>query len=261
MIDPAKEKSLSNELPADVINNKVDYIEIVGFSDHKSTANIWYRLLNLGFRIPAGAGTDAMANYASLRGPVGMNRVFLETGGELNPEALEAALKAGRTFASNGPMLGFELEGKRPGGTVVSHGPGVMHYRVALRSPVSVDHLELVQNGKVVKTFTLSGDRRKSDFEGELKISEGGWIVLRAWNDDSDPQVLDLYPYATTSPIYLELPGGAPRAPADALYFSAWLDRVIADAESRTDFRNDRERSETLSYLRDAKNRFEALAK
>ncbi|WP_395622817.1 CehA/McbA family metallohydrolase [Sphingomonas daechungensis] len=261
VIDPAREKSLSNELPADVINNKVDYIEIVGFSDHKSTANIWYRLLNLGFRIPAGAGTDAMANYASLRGPVGMNRVFLDTGGELSPEALEAALKAGRTFASNGPMLGFELEGKRPGGTVAIPGPGVMHYRVALRSPASVDHLELVQNGKVVKAFTLGGDRRKSDFEGELKISEGGWIVLRAWNDGSDPQVLDLYPYATTSPIYFELPGGAPRAPADALYFSAWLDRVIADAESRTDFRNDRERNETLSYLRDAKSKFEALAK
>ncbi len=86
VIDPAKEKSLSNELPADVINGKVDYIEIVGFADHKSTAEIWYRLLNLGFRLPAGAGTDAMANYASLRGPVGMNRVFLDTGGELSPD-------------------------------------------------------------------------------------------------------------------------------------------------------------------------------
>ncbi|WP_222949943.1 CehA/McbA family metallohydrolase [Sphingomonas sediminicola] len=84
-IDPPKEESLSNELPADVINGKVDYIEIVGFADHKSTAEIWYRLLNLGFRLPAGAGTDAMANYASLRGPVGMNRVFLDTGGELSP--------------------------------------------------------------------------------------------------------------------------------------------------------------------------------
>ncbi len=65
-IDPVNEKSLSNELPADVANGKVDYMEIVGFSDHKATAGIWYRLLNLGFRIPAGAGTDAMANYADL---------------------------------------------------------------------------------------------------------------------------------------------------------------------------------------------------
>src|SRR6185369_9336896 len=65
--DPAHDKSLTNELPADVANGKVDYIEIVGFSDHKATAEVWYRLLNLGFRLPAGAGTDAMTNYASLR--------------------------------------------------------------------------------------------------------------------------------------------------------------------------------------------------
>ncbi len=87
-IDPAKEKSLTNELPADVAHGKVDYLEVVGFSDHSVTAAVWYRLLNLGFRLPAGAGTDAMANYASLRGPVGLTRVFLDTGGRRTPEAV-----------------------------------------------------------------------------------------------------------------------------------------------------------------------------
>ena len=55
---------------------KVDYIEVMGFSEHKSTARVWYRLLNCGFHLPTAAGTDAMANYASLRGPVGLNRVY-----------------------------------------------------------------------------------------------------------------------------------------------------------------------------------------
>ena len=81
-IVPEKEKSLTNALPVDVALGKADYIEVVGFSDHKATAAVWHRLLNLGFRLSAGAGTDAMANYASLRGPVGMNRVFLQTGGD-----------------------------------------------------------------------------------------------------------------------------------------------------------------------------------
>ena len=45
-----------------------------------ATAKVWYQLLNCGFRLPAGAGTDAMANFASLRGPVGMNRVFVKSG-------------------------------------------------------------------------------------------------------------------------------------------------------------------------------------
>ena len=50
---------------------------MVGFSDHKATAQVWYKLLNLGFRIPAGAGTDATANYAApIRGQVGIDRVY-----------------------------------------------------------------------------------------------------------------------------------------------------------------------------------------
>ena len=258
-IDPPKEKSLSNELPADVANGKIDYMEIVGFADHKSTAKIWYRLLNLGFRIPAGAGTDAMANYASLRGPVGMNRIFLETGGDLSPSALRDALKAGRTFATNGPLLGLELDGKRPGDTVAPTAPGKMKYRIAMRSPVAVDHLELVQNGKVVKAFELGPDRRKVDASGELQVETDGWLLLRAWNEASDPEVLDLYPYATTSPIYLDLPGEAPRDEADASYFAAWLDRVLEDAGKRTDYRTASERERTLAYLRKARDRYVSL--
>ena len=259
-IDPSKEKLLTNQLPADVAHGKLDYIEVVGFADHKSTAKIWYRLLNLGYRIPTGAGTDAMANYASLRGPVGMNRVFLDTGGDLSPAALRSAIKAGRSFASNGPLLGLELDGKRPGDTVSRAASGRLRYRVALRSPVAVDHLEIVRNGTVVKAFQLTGDRRRLDAEGELDIDAGGWLLLRAWNDGSDPQVLDIYPYATTSPVYLDLPAGPPTASQDAAYFAAWLDRVISEAQGRTDYRNPREREATLDYLRKARDLFRAKA-
>ena len=260
LIDPATEKSLTNQLPADVANGKVDYVEVVGFADHKATAAIWYRLLNLGFRLPAGAGTDAMANYASLRGPVGMNRVFLEVAGDLTPEAVRKALKEGRTFATNGPLLGLEVGGERPGGTIRRKAPGTVRYRIALRSPVAVDHLELVQNGKVVKRFDLSGDRRSLDSEGELQIDTGGWLLLRASNDGADPQVLDLYPYATTSPIYLELPGDVPTARDDAAYFAAWMERVLRSAEARDDYNDAREREATLAYLRRALDRYHALA-
>jgi len=254
--DAAHDKSLTNELPADVAAGKVDYMEIVGFSDHKATAAVWYRLLNLGYRIPAGAGTDAMANYASLRGPVGMNRVFLETGGDISPQAVKGALKAGRTFATNGPLLGLDLGGQHPGGIVSRAGAGSVAYRIALRSPVAVDHLELVHNGKVVKAFALAGDRRNLDAEGEIPVATSGWVVLRAWNDGADPQVLDIYPYATTSPVYVELPGGLPASPEDAAYFVAWLDRAIADVSARTDFRTEAEQAATLDYLRKARDEF-----
>ncbi|MEX0735274.1 MAG: CehA/McbA family metallohydrolase [Steroidobacteraceae bacterium] len=256
-IDPPKEKSLSYHLPADVAHRKVDYLEVMGFSDHHITAGIWYRLLNLGFRPPAGAGTDAMANYASLRGPVGLVRVFLDTGGAHTPAALHDSLKSGRSFVSNSALLGLEIGGLRPGASI-PRVPGRFPLRVSMRSPVEMDHLELVQNGKVIRSFVLDGDRRRFDWNGNLALKEGGWVVLRAWNDAPHPLVLDLYPYATTSPIYIDSPTPPP-APADAGYFVAWMDRVIQAAEARGGWTEDSERRDTLEYLNAARGKFRKL--
>jgi TolB protein len=256
-IDPPKEKVLSYELPATVAHGKVDYLEVMGFSDHHITAGIWYRLLNLGFRLPAGAGTDAMANYASLRGPIGLVRVFLDTGGERTPKALGDALKSGRTFVSNGPLLGLTIDGKRPGDTLAGAQP-TRPVRVSLRAPFPVDRLELVQNGRVVKQFRLAADRTAFDWAGDVKLAPGGWVLLRAYNEKADPWVLDLYPYATTSPVYFESP--PPPAPEDAAYFVAWMDRVVEAANARGGWNSDQEKADTLTYLNAARDRFRALA-
>ena len=255
-IDPPKERVLSYELPATVAHGKVDYLEVMGFSDHHITAGIWYRLLNLGFHLPAGAGTDAMANYASLRGPIGLVRVFLDTEGERSPTALLNALKWGRTFVSNGPLLGLTVAGERPGATLAS--AGKLPVRVSMRAPFPVDHVELIQNGRVIRSFELAGDRTRLDWEGELEFAEGGWVLVRAFNDQPHPWVLDLYPYATTSPIYVDAP--APPAPEDAAYFVAWMDRVIQAAEARGGWNEDSERRDTLEYLNAAREKFRGLA-
>jgi Tol biopolymer transport system component len=250
--DPANDPVLTHQLPADVAHGKVDYIEVVGFADHKSTAAVWYRLLNLGYRLPTGAGSDTMANYASLRGHVGMNRVFLDTDGRLDGAHVLAALKAGRGFATNGPLLGLLVDGRKPGETIATRGR--VPYRVSLRSPFAVDHLELVSNGAVVKRFDLTGDRTSFDAEGEVELAQGGWLLLRAWNDDADPKLLDLYPYATTNPVWLE--GPAPDAREDAAYFVAWLGRVIDAASARDDYNDAGEKAATLAYLREAQAMF-----
>ncbi len=48
-----------------------------------------------------------MTNYASLRGPVGIDRVYVQSGLPLTGAAWYAALKAGKSFATNGPLLQF----------------------------------------------------------------------------------------------------------------------------------------------------------
>src|SRR2546430_7881369 len=126
---------LTYELPVDVALGKVDYLEVMGYSDHRITSGIWYRLLNCGFRIPAGAGTDAFPNFASLRGPPGLVRVFVRSGPALDRSSLMAGLKAGRTFVTNAPLLEFTLGGREIGDEIrLPAGGGRLTARGGLRS-------------------------------------------------------------------------------------------------------------------------------
>ena len=258
-VDPDRDANLTNALPADVAHDRVDYYEVVGFSDHKSSADVWYRLLNLGFRLPAGAGTDAMTNYASLRGPVGTNRVFLNVAMPAKPDELKQPLKDGHTFATNSALLGFDLDGKRPGDVIERPAAAHLAYHASLRSIVPMDHLEIVANGRVVATLALDATRTSADAEGDVRLDASGWVVLRAWNEHADPHVQDIYPYATTSPVYVKVGKVAPKSPADARFFMRWLERMLESAAARTDYNSARERSDTLEYIQSARKRFEGM--
>jgi hypothetical protein len=254
-------EALTMELPVDVALGKVDYMEILGFADHRSTARVWYQLLNLGFRIPAAGGTDAMANYASLRGPVGMNRAYARVaGGEIRPEEWMAALKAGRSFATNGPLLGFTLGGAEIGDELKFAAPeqGV-EFSVRLRSIVAVDHLELVCNGRVVRSFVTQGSVDHGEFSGSVPLNESGWCLVRASTDAGRYPVLDTYVYATTSPVYVTVAGRKPHSPEDARYFAAWVDRVTETTSAYPDWNSAAEKQRVLDRLAQAKAVFVGL--
>jgi hypothetical protein len=248
-------EALSNELPVDVALGKVDYMEILGFSDHRTTARVWYQLLNLGFRIPAAGGTDAMANYSSLRGPVGMNRVYARVApGELDPQAWMASLKAGHSFATNGPLLGLNLGGAAIGDEInFPAAQSTVKFSLRLRSIVAVDHLELVCNGRVVRSFVSGKPIDHGDFSGSIALKDSGWCVARASSDAGRYPVLDTYVYATTSPIYVTIGGRKPRSPADARYFAAWIDRVTQTTSAYPDWNSAAEKRGVLDRLQQAK--------
>ena len=253
---------LTYALPVDAALGTMDYLEVMGFSDHLITSDIWYRLLNCGFRIPAGAGTDAMADYASLRGPVGLVRVYAQVGARFDHASVLAALKAGRTFVTNGPIVELTLAGEGPGGTVKRpSGPATIEAKVTLRSPVPVDHLEIVQDGKVVATAPLSADRMSAAATLPLTFAKSGWIVLRARADRPAWPILDLYPFASTSPIYVQA-GDAAASPAaeDGAYFVRWVDRLIQAGSKRTDWNDSAERDETLATLNKARDVYAGIA-
>jgi TolB protein len=257
-VDPRQ--PVTNELPVDAALGKIDYYEAVGFSDHKATSAIWYRLLECGLQIPAGAGTDAMANYASLRGPVGLNRVYVPATGPLTREAFLAALKQGRSVATNGPLLHLQVGDASPGDVVQMRSDGSIPYRAVLRANFAVDHLELIWNGTVVATLATDRSRRAADVRGEVPVHGSGWLLLRAWNDGPDPNVMDIYPYATTSPVYVRVADRQRRSRDAGTYFLRWIAQLREATQRNQDYRTASERNAVLEDITRARAFYEDCA-
>ena len=82
-------------------------------------------------------------------------------------------------------------------------------------------------------------------------------MVLRAWNDNPRPEVLDIYPYATTSPVYVQMGGRVRRSADAATYFLRWLDRIQSAVENDSTYRTAGERSAVLEDVARARTFYE----
>jgi TolB protein len=169
-------------------------------------------------------------------------------------------LKHGRSFATNGPLLGLTLGGAGIGDELkFDRAQRAVKFTVSLRSIVPVDHVELVCNGRMVKSFTTRAPVDHGEFAGSIDLAESGWCLARASTDQSRYPVLDNYVYATTSPVYVTIAGRAPRSPEDARYFAAWIDRVTEATSAYPDWNSPGEKSGVLERLARAKAVFADL--
>src|SRR5207344_1374184 len=90
-------------------------------------------------------------------------------------------LKAGRSMATNGPLVELALRARGQGGTWSEPGDELplrdgrheLEARVSLRSIVPVDHLEIVSNGAVVAALPLAGERTSLDATVALPEASG----------------------------------------------------------------------------------------
>ena len=204
-----------------------------------------------------------MANYASLRGPVGLTRVYASIPKDVTSTApWFDSLRQGRTFATNGPLLGFTLGGKAVGEELkLPAGENQVMFTSWLRSFAPVDHLEVLCNGHVVRQLKPNGAWQSTDVKGTISISQSGWCVLRAFSDKPEHPVLDDYVYATTSPIYVNVEGSLPKPAEDAAYFIAWIDRLVEATKANRNWNTTAERVSVLQMLDHARQVYVSLLK
>ncbi|HEV2718367.1 MAG TPA: hypothetical protein VGU64_24085, partial [Terriglobales bacterium] len=182
--------------------------------------------------------------------------------GPLDIRTWLASLKQGRTFATNGPLLRFTLGGRELGDQLrLLAGDNKVKFTASLRSIVPIDHLQVICNGQVARDLKLNADRVSADIEDAIPISHSGWCLLRAWSEKPEYPVLDLYPYATTSPVYVSVAGSALKPAEDASYFLAWIDRMIDAVKSNQDWNTEAEKNAVLRLLSYARSVYQRMEK
>jgi len=108
----------------------------------------------------------------------------------------------------------FDAKVVKDGDAIELPGPQRLVAQASLISVVPVDHLEIVRNGEVVASLPLDEGGTTGGGRVELEVPASGWYLLRAWNSSARHPVLDQLPFATTSPIYVEV-GARPVRSAD----------------------------------------------
>src|SRR2546426_1467413 len=72
--------------------------------------------------------------------------------------------------------------------------------------------------------------------------------------------VLDIYPFASTSPIYVTVGREPVRSTEDAAFFVRWIDRLMVAAGAHTGWNTPQERDAVLKQFADARGVYARLA-
>ena len=243
----------------------LDFIEVLnfGFPFYQR----WYEALNLGIQLGPTAGTD----YPCSPSLPGRERFYARLDGPLEYEAWLEAVRRGKTFVTNGPVIDLTVERVTVGGEVRLREPRLLRINGRVRFDPERDditRLELIQGGEValrVEEPSATGEIR---MEASIMVEQSTWLALRAlgWKrDETMMEVADLLKsflvlerrtnealirnlpagpvkrpsVAHTAAVYVTVHGTAPLAeqPRARAVVEAWLARLD---ELQDRFRDDR---------------------
>lgn len=238
------------ELPVDLALGQQIAMDVLSNNDENATMELWYRLLNSGFRVPISAGTDAFTNVAD-HYIAGGGRVYVHTGPRFDYAAWIDGYRRGRSFASNGPVITLSVNGQAPGGEVQLTAAGDVAVQASVATQVPLDRVELIVNGRPVHSHPADG-KTKLDLQAQVPIRESSWIALRALGPRHRLIMNDTMAFAHTSPVYVSLGAGRVRIPDDIRFYREWVERLIARTEKSPRFATEARRQEALALFQKA---------
>ncbi|HTC85772.1 MAG TPA: CehA/McbA family metallohydrolase, partial [Candidatus Acidoferrum sp.] len=217
------------EIAADIVAGRIDAVEMQVFAPGLDNPSIleWYRFLNCGYRVPVLGGTDKM----SAEVPVGAVRTYARLDPDEVPtfETWAAAVRAGRTFATSGPVIELSLDGHEPGDVLfLPAAGGHLEARVRARAaqPI-IGSLELVVNGRVVAAEDAPRGTDDLRLDAVVEVKTGAWIAARSRSGHEIHSAFSTSMASHTSPVYVEVADRPLFVPADAKAILEVIDGTV----------------------------------
>ncbi len=275
------------ELPVGLALGLVDGVELLTWNDPTQFPNHWgpwlnsgmpmaefpvlcsmdlyYQFLNAGFRLPIAAGTDKIGDDI----PLGSNRVYARVQGQPGYESWLAAVKAGRGFVTNGPILEFEADGAAAGDVIAFQGTKRVKARVTARSILPFTTLDIVCNGDPVghRTIALPNNPPKDgiysmEVETTVELNKSSWLAARVVDHpDLRNRILprDVSVFAHTDPIYFLQDGRKVREETSIVYLRKYVKGMLHWLDSEPKFANEEDRREARRSAEEALQFYEGL--
>jgi hypothetical protein len=168
----------------------------------------WFALLNAGFRFTATGNSDShKLTYQEAGAPRNFVLVPNDDPGAFDQRAFLDAIRRGRVVVSSGPFVRLEVNGQ-PVGSTVAAGPAKIHVIVDAPPWVSVDRVQLMRRGEVLKEWTglTRAGARMLDATLDEPLRKGEWLVAIARG--SKPMTYlhrgGALPFGFTNPIWID---------------------------------------------------------
>ena len=213
-----------------------------------------YAAWSSGLRPALVGGEDSISNLHATP-LVGSVRTYVHLpDGDLTMESWLEGMKAGRAFMSNGPLVEFEVDGRKPGDTIELSSGGSVLASLEVVSITPLERAEIVFNGEVVASIPFSGDRTSLSVERPFRPTASGWYHVRVSGARGESFPMDIaWVQAATNPIWVEVDGAPVRSVEAAEYAIAWIDKLQEMAEAWPGWRSEAEEQHVYAQFEEAR--------
>ena len=237
------------EDPVPILKGLVDALEVAGLRGEEFPTQEWYRYLNCGYRVAVAGGTDKMGAYC----PLGWLRTYalLDTDRAFDYENWAGAVRSGRTFSTNGPLIDMTVEGRQIGDTIeLPASGGTVQVEARAESVWPLGKIEIVRDGRAVASERAGRGAPTLKAKARVPVTRSGWIAARCSGRAGHPAA---YIAAHTSPVYLKC--GETRAfdGAAAQHLLALVQGSIEYAETLSTAFDERSRKRLVKLFKEAR--------